>query len=141
LGFTQLHTTSNNQLFVFESCNLGWKLHKGQQPILGWNLGLTKLLTIWSLVGSVFSGSLSSLWPTSFRLPGLWSLPFVSFSLPFFGCFLFVKFGRVSSSSIKASTKFEDVRWVVGRWVESPPVVKEIEVEGGDIFYWFKRKK
>ncbi len=33
-----------------------------------------------------------------FSLPGLWSLFFDSFSLPFLlGCFLFIKFGRVSS--------------------------------------------
>ncbi len=30
-------------------------------------------------------------------LPGLWSLRLVSFSLPFFGCFLFINFRRVSS--------------------------------------------
>jgi hypothetical protein len=30
-------------------------------------------------------------------LPGLCSLPFVSFSLPLLGCFLSIKFGRVSS--------------------------------------------
>jgi len=30
-------------------------------------------------------------------LPGLQSLPLVSFPHPFFGCFLFIKFGRVSS--------------------------------------------
>jgi hypothetical protein len=33
-------------------------------------------------------------------LPGLWSLPFVSFSLPFLGCFLFMKFGRFHQSSL-----------------------------------------
>jgi hypothetical protein len=62
---------------------------------------------------SVLSGSLTSLWPASFGLHACldfgpcpkflflslaWVLSFYFFS-PFFGCFLFIKFDRVSSQS------------------------------------------
>ncbi len=62
---------------------------------------------------SVLSGSLTSLWPASFGLYACldfgpcvnflflslaWVLSFYFFS-PFFGCFLFIKFDRVSSQS------------------------------------------
>ncbi len=43
---------------------------------------------IYALVARIF-------WPVC--LPGLWSLPLVSFSSPCLGRFLLIKFGRVSS--------------------------------------------
>jgi hypothetical protein len=49
----------------------------------------------------VFSGSLASLWPSSFWLfdhLDFGPCPLVSFSCPFLGAFFFIKFGKVSSS-------------------------------------------
>jgi hypothetical protein len=73
----------------------GWKASFfPQRPLIYKMLHATRW-RVWFLVGS-----LSSLWLTSFGLlvlSRLWCLPLVSLFLPFFGCFLFIKFGRISS--------------------------------------------
>jgi len=101
--FVMVNSNDKKESTVEWSCTSGWVY-----------LPFFQLLCFKQLVKvSVLSGSLTSLWPTSFVLYACldfgpcakflflslaWVLSFYFFS-PFFGCFLFIMFDRVSSQS------------------------------------------